>query len=93
MTRMNTNKVGQRVPPVSEFCAAAKRIAEDWLVALFSPTSEKKQNDQNQTLTKIILRSFGYGLSRKPLIFLARYTTDRARAQPGAAWHTCVTGA
>jgi hypothetical protein len=34
---------------------------------------------------KIFFRSLGYGLSRKPLIFLARYTTDRARAHPGTA--------
>jgi hypothetical protein len=53
----------------------------------------KNQNDQNQNLTKIISRSFGYGLPRKPLIFQARQTTYRARVPSGAAWRARLTGA
>jgi hypothetical protein len=61
--------------------------------------SGKKQNDQKTILTKIISRSFGYGLHRKPLIFQARQTTYRARAPSGAAlgvrkdrtrWKFCI---
>jgi hypothetical protein len=40
-------------------------------------TLEKPNDDYY--LTKTILRSYGYGLHRKPLIFQARQRTDRAR--------------
>ena len=44
----------------------------------------EKQND-DYYLTKTILRSYGYGLSRKPLIFKpVKRPTERA--QMGAAW-------
>ena len=44
-----------------------------------------EQND-DYFLTKTILRSYGYGLPLKRLIFQARTELDRARAQLGAAW-------
>jgi hypothetical protein len=38
-----------------------------------------EKNDQNTYLTKTILRSYGYGLPRKPRIFQPCQVTDRAR--------------
>jgi hypothetical protein len=51
----------------------------------------EKQND-DYYLTKTNLRSYGYGLSRKPLIFKpVKRPTERA--QVGAAWRVRLTGA
>jgi hypothetical protein len=54
-------------------------------------TALEKPND-DYYLTKTILRSFGYELSRKPRIFkpVKRLTE---RAQMGAAWRVRLTGA
>jgi hypothetical protein len=54
-------------------------------------TALEKQND-DYYLTKTILRSYGYGLHRKPLIFKP-VTRLTERAQMGAAWRVRVTGA
>jgi hypothetical protein len=52
----------------------------------------RKKNDQKTHLTKNNLRSYGYGLSRKPRIFQpVEELTERA--QMGAAWRASSTGA
>jgi hypothetical protein len=54
------------------------------------PALEKQKNDYY--LTKTILRSYGYGLTRKPRIFKpVKEPTERA--QMGAAWRASFTGA
>ena len=58
-----------------------------WRIRQIPPRSnEREQNERLKLFTKIILRSFGYGLTRKPLIFQPSTETDRVRARLGAAW-------
>jgi hypothetical protein len=74
----------------TDFYPAKNLRLPDSVSWLDSASSEKpKEKNYRLTLfTKIILRSFGYGLPRKPLIFQARYR-NRPSTRPTGRGLAC----
>ena len=71
--------------PWCERAASKACLSRPFLAASVPVNSYVNQTNNN-------LRSFGYGLTRKPRIFQSR-DQPRARAQSGAAWRILWTGA